>query len=80
MKNFKHYSTKAMTMVSKLSRDFVYRYGGLGIGDSEPWYDESTITVYKGDTCPDCGEGKMKVSQNNKLYCSKVCWLESEQR
>ena len=32
-------------------------------------------TFYEGDLCPQCEKGKLKVSRNNKLYCSEVCWL-----
>ena len=59
---------------TKISRDYIKRHGGFGCGD-EPWYDEEVLTLYEGDVCPQCEEGKLIVSKNNKLYCSAVCWL-----
>ncbi len=59
------------------SRDYIARYGGWG-WDSEPWYDEEILTVHLGDKCPECHVGEMKLSKNNKLYCSEICWVDEE--
>ena len=61
----------------KPSKTYIKRYGGGA--EDEPWYDEEEFTLYEGDTCPQCEEGELKVSRNNKLYCSKICWeVETE--
>lgn len=64
--------------MAKLSRTYIFRHGGWGACDDEPWYDEAEITVHEGDECPVCGKGVMKVSRNNRLYCSEICWKENE--
>ena len=67
-------------MVDKqLTRDYIKRYGG-GSTAEDMWYDEEIITVKEGDTCPECGKGKMKVSKKGNLYCSEICWEEKDVR
>ena len=61
----------------KPSRTYIRRYGSCG-SDNDMYYDEEEFTLYEGDTCPQCEEGKLKVSKRNKLYCSKLCWLPEE--
>ncbi len=61
-----------------ITRDYVFRSGG-GCCPDDYWYDEEIVTVKEGDTCPECKEGVMKVSRNNKLYCSKICWKKEEE-
>lgn len=63
-----------MRRAEKPSRTYLRRHGGFA--DDEPWYDE--FTLYEGDTCPQCEEGKLKLSKRNKLYCSELCWLDAE--
>ena len=55
------------------------RWGGAGYSAEDFWYDEEEITVFEGDTCPQCNDGKMKISRNNKLYCSAICWIDEEE-
>ena len=62
-------------MSGKISRTYKFADGGLGWGTDDMWYDEWEETFYEGDTCPQCNKGKLKVSRNNKLYCSETCWL-----
>ena len=57
-------------------RIYKRRYGGFC--DDEPWYDEDEFILYEGDTCPQCKGGELKVSKNNKLYCSAICWIPDE--
>ena len=61
----------------KLSRTYKFATGG-GYDASDMWYEEWEETFYEGDTCPQCKEGKLKVSRNNKLYCSAICWIDEE--
>ena len=58
-----------------ITRTYIQRYGGCGSIADDMWYDEEIITVKEGDTCPECGEGVMKVSKRDKLYCSEICWV-----
>lgn len=62
-----------------ICRNYVVEYGGWGLGDDEPWYDCDVITKYEGDRCPECGQGRLRVSARNKLYCSALCWLDKEE-
>jgi hypothetical protein len=66
-----------MTVV-KPSRTYTIQYGG-GTCPDDFYYDEDELTVFEGDTCPQCNNGKMQISSRNKLYCSKLCWLNGEQ-
>ena len=63
-------------MVPHITREYIRQYGG-GSTAEDMWYDEEVIVVKEGDICPECGKGKMRVSKNNKLYCSEICWKES---
>ena len=64
-------------MTKPITRDFIRRYGGGNVADGEIWYDEEVITVKEGDKCPECGKGIMKVSKRDKLYCSEICWEQT---
>lgn len=57
----------------RISRTYTIQYGG-GLMHDDPFYDEEEVTVYEGDTCPECGRGKLKVSKKGNLYCSEICW------
>ena len=66
-----------MKMTDKISRTYKFAIGG-GYDSDDMWYEEWEETKFEGDTCPQCRDGILKVSKNNKLYCSELCWLEEE--
>jgi len=61
--------------MEEIKRVYIKRYGGGTTGE-DMWYDEEEIVVMEGDICPMCHKGKMKISNNKKLYCSKICWIK----
>lgn len=67
--------SNTLMRTEKPSRTYIIRYGSYGFTNDDMYYDEEEFTLYEGDTCPQCKEGKLKVSQRNKLYCSELCWL-----
>jgi ribosomal protein S27AE len=41
--------------------------------------DDRRFECVEGDTCPDCGEGRMIPNKKGNLYCDKFCWLSPEE-
>lgn len=35
------------------------------------------VNMSEGALCPDCAKGTLTRSKSNKLYCSKMCWLDN---
>jgi len=64
--------------MTKLSRKYKVCSGGGSCPD-DFWYEEDEIVLYEGDVCPECNDGKLKVSRRGKLYCSKLCWLKDDE-
>ncbi len=63
-------------MADELIEQMITIQTGGWCNGEEPWYDSYEITIKEGNTCPFCYEGKLLVSRQGKLYCSKICWVK----